>query len=152
LWEYFYGKRTKFPSFLFGTQTQTGVNISEFLSGFCNTIPIYYLPFFHQARGRTAFQSAVDTLPYVVSWLSTSFISSVVSNGTGHYWMMLILGPMVGAIAGGLLFTIDQRTSSSKLIGYQIILGIGRGIAANAPSMLFYVSFIDILTVSICDL
>lgn len=49
----------------------------------------------------------------------------------------MIAGPILYAIAGGLLFTIDEHTSNAKIIGYQILAGFGEGLAFNQPSTWF---------------
>ena len=56
---------------------------------------------------------------------------------TGRYTPWIFVGGTLCAIAGGLLFTIDQNTSNAKIIGYQILLGFGEGIAFNQPSTSF---------------
>ena len=55
--------------------------------------------------------------------------SGTIINKTGHYWPFLVFGPLVAAPAGCLLFTTDVNTSNAKLIGYQILLGTGCGLA-----------------------
>lgn len=40
-----------------------------------------------------------------------------------------MLGPAFTPIGGGLLYSIDQFTSTAKLVGYQILLGSGVGLA-----------------------
>jgi hypothetical protein len=63
------------------------------------------------------------------------FVSGGLVNATGHYLTYLLIGPLIGAIGAGLLFTIDEFTSSSRLIGYQIVFGAGLGLAFQLPVM-----------------
>ena len=65
-----------------------------------------------------------------------SFASGAIVNTTGHYLAYLLIGPALGgAVGAGLLFTIDEYTSNARLIGYQIIFGVGLGIAFQLPGM-----------------
>lgn len=94
---------------------------------------IYHLPFFYQAKGRSAARSGVDILPYVLGMLLGTLGTGVVVKRLGRYWPFMITGPIIGAIASGLLYTIDVNTSNAKLIGYQLLLGFGIGNAFQAP-------------------
>jgi hypothetical protein len=55
---------------------------------------------------------------------------------TGIFNPFLIAGPAVAAIGGGLLSTLDQSSSASEWIGYQIVLGVGVGACLTIPIML----------------
>jgi len=46
---------------------------------------------------------------------------------------MLLVGPLIGAVGAGLLFTIDEFTPNPRLIGYQILFGFGLGLAFQLP-------------------
>lgn len=56
--------------------------------------------------------------------LGVVFLSGV-SGGLvshfGYYWPFLVGGPVFICIGSGLLYTIDEFTPNSKLIGYQIV-------------------------------
>ena len=91
-------------------------------------IPTYYLPVFYQiVRGRTAEQSGVDIIPLLISFILTTTICGGVVRKTGRYWPFLIISVCITAIGGGLLYTIGPSTSNSRLIGFQILLGVGIG-------------------------
>jgi len=46
---------------------------------------------------------------------------------TGRYWPFLAASPLLMSVGSGLLYTIDTDTSNARLIGYQILLGVGVG-------------------------
>ena len=46
---------------------------------------------------------------------------------TGQVWPFMFLGPIVAAVGFGLLFTTDATTPLGKLIGFQILSGVGLG-------------------------
>lgn len=110
---------------------------------------LYYLPIYFQSVGNvSASQSGVRNLPLV---LGTS-IFAVVSGGlitvTGHYVPFLLLGAIMSTIGAGLLFTLDIDSGSAKWIGYQVISGIGIGLATNTPIAVAQAS-VDISDISV---
>lgn len=62
---------------------------------------------------------------------------------TGRYWYFLVLGPVPGAIGAGLLYTTTPDTSNAKLIGYQILCGIGVGTAMQNSLFAMQATFKD---------
>jgi MFS family permease len=60
-------------------------------------------------------------------------LGGAITSKTGRYWYSLIIGPLIAAIGGGLLFTINEKTSNAHVIGFQILLGFGIGIAYQMP-------------------
>ena len=46
----------------------------------------------------------------------------------GYYLPWAVGGAVLNAIASGLLSTLSPSSNMAKIIGYQIILGVGRGI------------------------
>jgi EmrB/QacA subfamily drug resistance transporter len=142
-WEFFKGERAMLPLFLFKRRTQVGAGAAMFLMMISFLAATYYLPFFYQAKGRTASQSGIDIIPFMLSAVIASFGSGAFVNGTGHYWSIMIVGPLIGAVGAGLLFTIDEYTSSARLIGYQIIFGAGLGVAFQLPVMAIQAEYAD---------
>lgn len=85
-------------------------------------------------------------LPFFLSMVITTTGSATILSRTGHYWGILAGGPVYViviaydiqlatqcvvarfcCISGGLFFTVTENTSSTKLIIYQILYGIGVG-------------------------
>jgi len=115
------------PLYLFKNRTQTGAVLEIFFIFFAFLLGAIYLPFLYQAKGRTAVQSGVDIIPFSIATVVGTGLSGGIIRATGRYKPFLIGGPWFAAIAGGLLYTVDTNTSNAKLIGYQIILGVGCG-------------------------
>lgn len=99
------------------------------------TIMIYYIPFFYQAKGRTAEQSGIDVIPFMMAMVVGSGLSGWLNKVTGRYKPFMIIGPIIYGISGGLFFTIDQYTPNARIIGFQILLGFGAGLAFQQPCM-----------------
>jgi hypothetical protein len=53
----------------------------------------------------------------------------------GRFAPFLILGAVITSIGGGLLYTLDVGSPSSRWIGYQILAGFGLGICFQTPIM-----------------
>lgn len=129
-WQYKLGPRAVMPLWMYQRKTQIGTAILAGLIMINLTVATYYLPFYYQAsRGRTPTQSGIDILPFMLTIILSAAISGGIVNVTGSYIWFLRIGPLFSAIGGGLLYTIDLETSNAKLIGYQIIMGLGVGLA-----------------------
>ena len=123
------GESAMMPLRMFKHRTQVGACGEAFFLMFIFIGATYYLPFFYQSKGRTPTQSGIDIIAFMLSAVVGTAGSGAIINKTGRYWPFLFFGPIIAAPAGGLLFTIDVNTSSAKLIGYQILLGLGTGVA-----------------------
>ena len=66
-------------------------------------------------------------LPLMLTQTVTSFTSGALVSKTGNYQLNLWFGFAIWAVACGLLSTISPTISNAKLIGYQILSGIGAG-------------------------
>lgn len=142
-WEYRKGKDAMMPLSLFLNRSQVGASLNVIFSRIAFLGANYYLPFFYQAKGRSASQSGVDILPFMLSLILASIVGSGFVKRTGHYYAFLIIGPLFASIGAGLLITINERTSSAKLVGYQIIFGAGMGISVQLPMLAIQAEYAD---------
>jgi MFS family permease len=91
-------------------------------------VPTYYLPIhFEVVRDHSATKAGLDLLGLVISLILTSMLTGIISRKIGSYQYFVIAGPMVTMIGAGLLFTIVPTTSFAKIIGFEIIVGVGVG-------------------------
>ncbi|KAG8816578.1 hypothetical protein FRC17_000269, partial [Serendipita sp. 399] len=137
-WEKHKGARAMMPlSLIFQRRRTTllGAALMMFLVMIPFLCAIYYLPLFYQSKGRTAAQSGVDIIPYILAFVVFGFVTGGIVNATGHYLTLLIVGPLISAVGAGLLFTITEHTSTAKLVGYQILFGSGVGMVFQLPIM-----------------
>ena len=51
----------------------------------------------------------------------------------GYFTVYLAAGSALFVVGAGLLYTLDIGTSLSKALGYQVILGVGQGLAIQIP-------------------
>ncbi|KAL9107000.1 MAG: hypothetical protein Q9227_008036 [Pyrenula ochraceoflavens] len=117
-WEYYKGDAAMIP---FSMVQKRVVYTSSLVYGFlmaqlfCTS---YYLPVYFQA---------------VKGQLFSSILSGWAVGRLGYYLPWIIVGAVMMAIANGTLSTLSPGTSSGKWIGYQIILGVGRGLGMQMP-------------------
>ncbi|KAG8859642.1 hypothetical protein FRB91_007297 [Serendipita sp. 411] len=133
-WEYRQGSdKALMPISMLLNRTQLAGGFAMFFFMATHLNAIYHIPFYYQSKGRSASQSGVDLLPYVLAMVVGSLGSGAIAKRTGRYWPFLMVGPVVAASASGVMFTITAHTKSSTLIGYQIWLGLGVGIVFQLP-------------------
>ncbi|RDW65075.1 putative HC-toxin efflux carrier TOXA [Coleophoma cylindrospora] len=130
----------------------------------------YYLPIYFQGvKGASPTMSGVYILPVVISHVITGLFSGMLIGKVGYYLPFVIVGAAFVAIGNGLLSTLLPATSTGKWIGYQIIAGVGRGLALQVPVisvqntvapaqvpnamaiLMFSQAFAGALLLSICD-
>jgi MFS family permease len=92
------------------------------------------LPFYFQAvRGASTLGSSLMYLPLAVALAITALVSGSLTTYIGYYNPVLILGSIFTTVGSGLLTTLQPDTSAGKWISYQIIYGIGIGLAFQPP-------------------
>lgn len=129
IWEWkFAGLSQLLPLRLFKNRTQVGACAIAFCIMALLLVGSYFVPIYYIAtRGRTASKAGIDILPLMLSITVAAGVSGGIVTGTGRYWHVLLLGPIPTVIGSGLLYTIDAGTSNAKLIGFQLLFGIGIG-------------------------
>ncbi|KAH7103874.1 transporter [Auriculariales sp. MPI-PUGE-AT-0066] len=127
LWEYRQGENAILPLALLKNRTQLGCVFEAFFIFLGLLLAIFYLPLWYQAQGHSATRSGIDILPFQLATVLTAMAAGGVINGTGRYWYFLVGTPLLVSIGAGLLYTIDAETAHARVIGYQILLGVGVG-------------------------
>jgi hypothetical protein len=89
----------------------------------------YFIPIWFQViRGASAVQSGIDLLPFMISIIGSIMTGGWICSKTGYYHPLMFAPITLGAAGAGLIYTWDIDTSMSKLVGYQIIFGVGVGL------------------------
>ncbi|KAF4335757.1 major facilitator superfamily transporter [Fusarium beomiforme] len=90
---------------------------------------IYYMPVWFQViKGRSAIESGIDTLPFVISLVVASLLSGQLVGHLGYYTPFAMLSSCLMPLGVGLMSTFKVDTSPAEWIGYQIIIGFGIGL------------------------
>jgi hypothetical protein len=74
-------------------------------------------------------------LPLAISLAVVAFVGGPLTTWFGYYNPVLIIGGTFAVVGAGLLTTLELNTSIGKWISYQVIYGIGIGLAFQPPYM-----------------
>lgn len=118
------------PLFLFRNR----IVVAAFLTTACvfgsTFIASYFLPIYFQSiQGSSPFTSGVHMLPSILSQMLMAVVSGVGISKLGYYLPWAVFAGAIMTIGSGLIATWSTTTGMGKWIGYQIILGMGRGAA-----------------------
>jgi MFS family permease len=136
-WELYQGERAAIPPRLFSQRTTlVCAFFAFFFAGSFFTV-IYYLPIYFQSiHGVSPIQSGVRNLPLIIGVTIASIVSGGIVSKTGRPVPVLLIGTTFAVLGAGLLYTLDLYTSKGKWIGYQILSGVGTGLAFQIPTMI----------------
>ncbi|KAJ7122581.1 ABC transporter [Mycena crocata] len=143
-WELHIGDRAMTPMKIFKSRSVYAILAYCFLSRFSLLIFSYYIPIFYQAvRHQSATKSGIDLLPFMLGVVVTVIFSGQLTGRFGYYWPFLMAAPFFLAVGSGMLYTLDSSTTSAELIGFQILAGIGTGMAMQNSLLAIQVEFKD---------
>ncbi|GAA5935601.1 hypothetical protein JCM3775_003364 [Rhodotorula graminis] len=143
-WQRYLGDRAMVPGKIFKNVGVYAICISAFMTRCSLLILTYYIPIYYQAvRNHDATQSGIDILAFCISVVISVVVAGRLVSVTGRYWYFLVLGPIPGAIGAGLLYTITPDTANAKIIGYQILCGVGVGTAMQNSIFAMQAAFRD---------
>lgn len=92
------------------------------------------LPIYFQAiRDATTFESGIMYLATAIPFAIAILVAGPVTSLIGYYTPVMILGTVLMAISTGLYTTFSPTTPPSEWISYQILYGIGVGLAFQQP-------------------
>ncbi|KAL8848096.1 MAG: hypothetical protein Q9221_006853 [Calogaya cf. arnoldii] len=95
---------------------------------------IYYLPFYFQAVQNTSAQgSGTRLLPYLISVFTTALATGILITTFGYYVPLMWLGAALLTIGCGLIQTLHVGSPTAHWFGYQVLTGIGFGMAFQIP-------------------
>ncbi|KAK0649898.1 major facilitator superfamily-domain-containing protein [Cercophora newfieldiana] len=134
VWERHQGERAIIVPRIFGKQA-IGVSC-----GFAGTfvgsyyLVIYVLPIYFQAVGDASpTMSGVYNLPLIIATTIAMISSGALISATGLAVPIQMLSAPIGLIATGLLYTLDVDSGVGKWIGFQLLGGVGWGLAFQIP-------------------
>ncbi|KAJ6467195.1 hypothetical protein C8R47DRAFT_1223762 [Mycena vitilis] len=143
-WEIFLDDRAMTPVAILHSRSIYGILAYAMLGRFCQFIYSYYIPIFYQAvRHQTATNSGINLLPFMLATVITVISAGQIVGRTRYYWHLLAVAPLFLAVGSGLLYTLNVGSSSQKLIGFQILVGIGSGMGLQTILLAVQVEFRD---------
>ena len=91
---------------------------------------IYFLVIYFQAiKGRSVIASAVDLLPLIGCSSVLSIVTGILVTKTLYFTPPAIIGTALALIGSGLLTMLTPTTTTASLAGYEVMVGIGMGLA-----------------------
>ncbi|KAF2464224.1 MFS multidrug transporter-like protein [Lindgomyces ingoldianus] len=128
IWEYYFGEKAMVPLHMLKRQVMAcGFTTNNFQMGGLMLIT-YYLPiWFQSVKDASPTMSGVMTLPQSLSQIIFSIMSGWLVSRLGYYTPWAIVGSAFTALGTGLMLTFTPSTDAGKWIGYQILVGCGRG-------------------------
>ncbi|PVH92014.1 MFS general substrate transporter [Periconia macrospinosa] len=95
---------------------------------------LYFIPLYFQAVKNTSAEgSGIRMIPLIVTNVVTIIGAGILSSKIGHYVPFFISCAVLSSIGCGLITTWDVNSSAGEWIGYQLIEGIGVGLALQLP-------------------
>ncbi|KAI1415123.1 MFS general substrate transporter [Hypoxylon sp. FL1857] len=127
-WFAYKGDAALLPPRLLRNRVNIMITITAFVQSGGSITALYWLPVYFQAiRGADALQSGILILPLILAQLVASVVCGALVQKTGYYLPEVMLGNALVAIGAGLTSTFNPTTSLGNIIGYQILMGAGRG-------------------------
>ncbi|OAG41652.1 hypothetical protein AYO21_04116 [Fonsecaea monophora] len=136
LWEWFQGERGMIPPHLISRRTVLVPAVFTSLFSGAFFLEIYYLPIYFQSiDGADPTTSAVHNLPLVIAITVGTIVSGVFITRTGLATPVLVVGAAIATAGAGLIYTLGIGSSTGTWVGYQVLGGIGWGLAFQVPVM-----------------
>ncbi|KAJ7262074.1 ABC transporter [Mycena rebaudengoi] len=144
IWEIRMGDRAMVPTAIFKSRSIYAILAFCLLTRFSLLLFSYYIPIYYQAvKHRTATGSGIELLPFMLGVVVTVISSGQIVGKFGYYWPFLVAAPVILAIGSGLLYTLDTSSSTAKIIGFQILAGVGTGMGMQNALLAMQVEFND---------
>lgn len=112
--------------------------IAAFLVCFCHGYifmgEAYYLPLYFQAViGSSPIMSGVYILPFVLALTFSAALTGLFIQKTGVYVPAVLVGLAIMTLGVGLLINLEVTANWGKIMGFQIVAGIGIGLNFEGP-------------------
>ncbi|KAJ6585699.1 major facilitator superfamily domain-containing protein [Mycena capillaripes] len=147
VWEIHLGEGEMTPTAVLHSWSIYGILAYCFLTRFAILVFSYasaYIPIFYQAvRHHSATKSGIDILPFMLAQVLTIIGAGQIVGRMGYYWHFLVGGPLFLAVGSGLLYTVNAASSSAKIAGFQILVGIGTGMGVQNTLLAIQAEFKD---------
>ncbi|KAJ7128268.1 ABC transporter [Mycena filopes] len=141
-WEIYVDEQAMVPTAILKSRSIYAIQVYAFFNQFPLVLFSYYLPVLYQAaRDHSATNSGIDILPFMLGLIICTVITGQLVGKTGYYWPFFHGGAIFLIIGAALLYTVNTTTSSAKLIGFQILVGIGTGMGLQITVVAMQVEF-----------
>ncbi|OTA95222.1 hypothetical protein M434DRAFT_69748 [Hypoxylon sp. CO27-5] len=134
IWNYYQGDNAMVPYTMMKRRIVWASCVAGLFLGGTVFVTAYYLPIYFQAvLAYSPFQSGVNVLPNLLSLMVFGIITGGLMQKLGYYTPFILLGTALNAVGCGLLSLLTPHSSPGPWIGYQILMGTGRGFSMSVP-------------------
>lgn len=134
VWEWCQEDRAMVPFRLARDRVYLVSSVFAFFFSGAYFLIIYYLPIYFQVIDNVSPEmSGVRNLPLILTVTISMLASGAYISTTGIAAPIIVVGTAIGTVCTGMLYTLDIGTKEGRWIGYQIIGGVGWGIASQIP-------------------
>ena len=134
VWEWCQEDRAMVPFRLAKKRVYLVSSVFAFFFSGAYFLIIYYIPIYFQVIDNVSPEiSGVRNLPLILAVTVSMLAAGAYISVTGIAAPIILVGTALGTVCTGLLYTLDIGTGEGKWIGYQIIGGVGWGIASQIP-------------------
>lgn len=125
-WEYHQGDSAMVPWAMLRNGIIRAASVTNFFNYGVMLVADFYLAiYFQSVLNDTPLMSGVHMLPTTLGMLVSMVTAGGLTQSTGYYLPMAIIGPCISAVGYGLLSTLSPTTPTARWIGYQILYGVG---------------------------
>jgi MFS family permease len=125
--------RRLFPVEFFRSRTMLILFCMTAAGGTAIFIPIYMIPIFFQfTRNDSALEAGVRLLPLIFLMIFAVIANGAILSAFGYYMPWYLVGGILTVIGGALMYTVDTTSTTSRVYGYSVIIGLGVGMFAQA--------------------
>jgi hypothetical protein len=94
-----------------------------------------YLPFWFQVvRNKSSLSSGVLLTPTIGAYVIGSVVAGAATTATTYYNPPMILGAIVLISGAAVLTTLNPSISTARIIGYELLYGVGAGFGFGQPT------------------
>lgn len=134
VWEWQQGERAMVAPRLIKNRTMAAASAFTFFFAGAYFVSLYYLPiYFQSVDGISPVASGVRNLPLIIAVTIGTIGSGGFITSTGIATPLMVLGSVLVTIGAGLIYTLDIGSSTGEWIGYQVLAGLGWGLAFQIP-------------------
>ncbi|KAI0409034.1 MFS toxin efflux pump [Xylaria palmicola] len=126
--------RATIPSSVLLNRTGGLCILYAFCSSAAFNIVDYFLPIWFQAiKGASAAESGAMLLPSIISLAVAAISSGFIVSFLGYYTPLMLIGSSMMAVGFSFLTTFTPATGRPSWIGWQVLFGLGFGLAFPQP-------------------
>ncbi|KAH8929435.1 MFS general substrate transporter [Atractiella rhizophila] len=128
LWEWRFAKLPIVPMYIFAFRTVIGVSVVTTFLGLVWYDVVYFVPQLLQIAKGYSDRAGVLMIPLLACVTCVVFITGQVTARTGIFRAFIIAGFAIWSVATGVLSTIDENSSDSKIMGFLFLCAVGPGL------------------------